>query len=249
MTISSFKRFIVPLLVFVGISQPALTQSVPLKTKFVFSAIRGSSSRPDSLTVPTSNVRIEKSGGDTANFSFSLNKKNRRVKLFFVPPGDFIGISRCTLVIVDHVGRKIATVYLTGLSTRGLEGNNEAPLADIMNALGYTANTGWTTLDNNTLPALSGDEIGTAVFQKAGKGKVEILPVARYSPDFLLPFGYYINKSEMPDKHEVGVLAKAGTFPEHQCLYPALASGASSFDPGNESFGFYANGPDHTAYS
>jgi len=76
-----------------------------------------------------------------------------------------------------------------------------------------------------------------------------MIPVARYSPDFELPFGYYTDTAEMPDKHEVGILAKAGAFPEHQCLFPAIGSGTNSFDPGNHAFGFYATGPTHSAYS
>jgi len=96
---------------------------------------------------------------------------------------------------------------------------------------------------------LQGDEIPYQLFHKAGKGKVEIIPVARYSPDFELPFGYYIDTLEKPDLHPVGVLAKTNTFPEHQCLFPTIAKGTNSFDPGGRSFGFYATGPTHTAYS
>jgi len=53
----------------------------------------------------------------------------------------------------------------------------------------------------------------------------------------------------MPEIHETGVLAKAGTIPEHQTLFPHTVSGSRLFDPGNNEFGFYATGPTHTAYS
>ncbi|MEO6329741.1 MAG: hypothetical protein ABIO55_12450 [Ginsengibacter sp.] len=146
--------------------------------------------------------------------------------------------------------KSIAEINLTGLSTNGLEGENEAPLSFIVDALGYKTNIGWTGLANHSLSELQGDEIPPSLFRKAGKGRVEIIPVARYSPDFELPFGYYyIDTAAMAEKHQVGILAKAGKYPEHQMLFPAIASGSNSFDPGNNAFGFYATGPTHTAYS
>ena len=53
------------------------------------------------------------------------------------------------------------------------------------------------------------------------KGNVEIIPVARYSPDFELSFGYYIDSAAMPVKHDIGTLAKRSVYPEHQTLFPA----------------------------
>jgi len=87
------------------------------------------------------------------------------------------------------------------------------------------------------------------MFKKAAAGKVEMIPVARYSPDFPLNFGYYTNTKTGPVQHQAGVLAKAGKFPEHQILFPRLAAGQISFDPNDDVFGFYAISPGHTIYS
>src|SRR3546814_1432506 len=97
-------------------------------------------------------------------------------------------------------------------------------------ALGYRINLGWESLANHCKPELQGDEIAASLFEMAKKGPVKITPVARYSPDFELPFGYYINGSEGAVKHQVGTLAKAGPYPEHTALLPEMGGGVS-FDP------------------
>jgi hypothetical protein len=186
--------------------------------------------------------------GDTALFKILPSKRGKLI-VAFAPALDFIGIARAKLQVKNSLNKLIAEINLTGLSTKGLEGENEAPLSTIIDALGYSANIGWTSLANHSRPELQGEELSTSLFHKAGKGKVEIIPVARYSPDFELPFGYYIDTAEAPDKHQVGILSKAGAYPEHQCLFPAIASGTNSFDPGIHAFGFYATGSGHTAYS
>jgi Domain of Unknown Function (DUF1080) len=226
----------------------AQNAAVPVKKDFIFSAIKGTVSKPDSTLLSTAARSVRFSSGDTSRFTIVTHKK-RKLILVFNPGSDFTGTARATLQVKDQLGKFIAEINLTGLSTKGLEGENEPPLSGIVEALGYTVNIGWITLANNSLPRLQGDELSTSLFHKTGKGKVEMIPVARYSPDFELPFGYYIDTAGMPGKHQLAVLAKAGSFPEHQCLFPALASGTTSFDPGSNSFGFYATGPNHTAYS
>ncbi|MES1181626.1 MAG: DUF1080 domain-containing protein, partial [Flavobacterium sp.] len=123
------------------------------------------------------------------------------------------------------------------------------PLSEIVSAFYFTTNVGWKTLANNLKPELQGEELPPSLFQKAGPGTVEIKPVARYSPDFLLNFGYYVNTQRGPKQIQTGILAKAGKFPEHQTLFPKLAKGINLFDPGDQSFGFYAVSPDHSLYS
>ena len=123
--------------------------------------------------------------GDTSFFKLVSSAKKKLI-IDFRPPAGFVGIARAKFQIRNSSAKSIATIELTGLSTKGLEGENEAPLSHIADALGYTVDIGWTSLANNTLPQLQGDEISSSLFYKAGKGKVEIIPVARYSPDFEL---------------------------------------------------------------
>jgi hypothetical protein len=215
--------------------------------KFIFSSIAGEFSKPDSMLLPANASSIKFISGDTS--FFKLSSANRKVIIVFEPSAGFIGIAKAQLVQTNSLGKSTAIIELTGLSTKGLEGENEPPLAVITAALGYQIDIGWTSLANNALPQLQGEELSSALFHKAGKGKVELIPVARYSPDFELAFGYYVDSFAMPGRHQVGMLSKAGTFPEHQCLFPAVAIGTTSFDPGQRPFGFYATSATHTAYS
>ncbi len=225
------------------------------KSEFIFSAIKGTISKPVAVSSP---VRIKTKNikwvsGDSVYFKFELAEpqagNGQAMIITFQPSPEFIGIARASLKISNAAGKSIMAIKLTGLSTKGMEGENEPPLSTVADALGYAVNIGWTGLANHSRPELQGDELPFSLFHKAGKGKVEMIPVARYSPDFELPFGYYTNTDNGPNKKQVGVLAKAGKYPEHQALFPALAAGSSSFDPADNSFGFYATGPTHNAYS
>ncbi|MEO6722996.1 MAG: family 16 glycoside hydrolase [Ferruginibacter sp.] len=232
--------------------------SAPVKKNIVLSAIKGTWSKPGTIMVPLKTgvammKNITLSIGDTASFKIQsfTNTGNHIGKLIvlFTPAPDFTGITTATLQVKNSSGKPVTEIYLTGLSTNGLEGENEAPLSKVIDALGYEINIGWTNLANNTHPALQGEEIQSSLFRKAGIGKIEMIPVARYSPDFELPFGFYTNTISGPAKNEIAVLAKAGKYPEHQTLFPAIASGSHSFDPGNAIFGFYSTSPSHTAWS
>jgi hypothetical protein len=245
-----FKKILLTSFIFFSVTviNNAQDHAVPFKKDFVFSAIKGTVSKPGSITLPTTLSKVKLISGDTASFKILSYQKTKLI-LAFTPSANFVGITKAKLQLKSANGKSILLINLTGLSTNGLEGENEAPLSRIVEALGYQAGIGWTSLANHSRPELQGEELSSSLFKKAGKGKVEIIPVARYSPDFELPFGYYIDTAAMPDKHQVGILAKAGVYPEHQTLFPAIANGANSFDPGNHPFGFYATGPTHSAYS
>jgi len=227
------------------------------KTNLALSAIKGTGSKPDTLVLSTSGatVRITDiriTGADAAFFKIQSEKpkqvssaRSETVVVQFMPAPRYIGVAKATLEIKGPD----LTVPLTGLSTQGLEGENEATLSDIVQALGYQTNIGWSTLANHWRPERQGDELAPALFRKATDAPVEYIPVARYSPDFRVNFGYYTPTASGPSQHQVGVLAQAGSHPEHQTLFPKLASGKKSFDPGNGIFGFYAVSPTHTAYS
>ncbi|MEP6724891.1 MAG: hypothetical protein ABJC98_03695, partial [Bacteroidota bacterium] len=253
---SLIRAFIILLIFFFTVSCVTAQNltAVPVN-ELIFSAIKGNRSKVVKLSLPIK-VRAEQIkwvSGDTANFKFEFLKgadgKDGIMLLDFEPPVSFVGISKASVNIRNDAGTVIK-INLTGLGTKGLEGENEPALSTIMEAMGYRINVGWTSLANHSRPELQGDEIPFSLFRKAGKGKVAMRPIARYSPDFELPFGYYTNTINGPDKKQAGVLAKAGKYPEHQGLFPEIVPGGSySFDPGNENFGFYATGPTHSAYS
>ena len=238
------NRYLLALCLFLYLSGNLFAQ----REQFIFSAIKGTTGKERVLKLPENASVVKWTEGDSSCFKILL-ARNKQLQIAFQPSNDFIGVATAKAQVKNTFGKPIFDLDFTGLSTNGLEGENEPPLSRIVDALGYSANIGWNTLANNTLPQLQGDEISFRVFHKAKKGNVEMIPVARYSPDFELPFGYFTDKNEKANKHYVGTLSKAGKFPEHQCLFPSISSGGNSFDPGNNSFGFYADGPTHTAYS
>ena len=78
----------------------------------------------------------------------------------------------------------------------------------------------------------------TPLFQRSGTGPVTMKPVARYSPDELLPFGWYSPNNGDPVTNVVATIDRNN----EQTLNPAIvAGGASSFDPGPGSFGFFVD--------
>lgn len=219
-----------------------------IKRKCIFSTVAGSVSKPDSMLLPPAAVSFKLTGVDTSVFKI-MDHRNKKIKIEFAPPVDFIGIAKAQLQIKNSSGKLIASIDFTGLSTKALEGGNEPPLSHIIDALGYQVNIGWASLDNHSRPELIGEELSPSLFRKAGNDKVQLIPVARYSPDFEVPFGYYINGEQGPQLQQTGVLAKSGAYIEHQTLFPAINSGTTSFDPRDNTFGFYATGPSHTGYS
>ncbi|MDQ3536112.1 MAG: T9SS type A sorting domain-containing protein, partial [Bacteroidota bacterium] len=63
-----------------------------------------------------------------------------------------------------------------------------------------------------------------------------------------LPFGYYTNENGNITTTEVGILS--GDSPEHQTLFPKMASGKNLFNPGYNSFGLFTKtGQDHFTYT
>ena len=228
------------------------------KQALVFSAVKGTDSQPDSIVFSLKNGTIAAtiSGENAASFKIVSNEmiqrktgKDQQMVLVFSPPNDFIGIAQAKLVISNAAGKAVSTIDLRGLGLKGIEGENEATLDNIVKTLGYQINVGWSTLANHSKPILQGDEIATGTFQKAGEGKVKMIPVARFSPNFELPFGYYTNTPQGLQQHQVGILAKTKKILQHSTLFPALSFGGTSFDPGKNTFGFYNTGPNHTAYS
>lgn len=252
------NRFFLLILVTLFSTAPLTAQNVLVtKSEMVFSAIRGTTSKPDTVWITASNKKTETGNitikGDQANYFRIITPKPGRlspdqqepIAVIFEPIEQFIGIARA-MVHFENLDLKLG---LSGLSTRGLEGENEAPLAQIADALGYTIDIGWTTLPNHTRPELQGGELKPTLFKKASGARVEIYPVARYSPDFPVNFGYYTLSKNGPVQQQVGILTTAAEYPEHQTLFPGLSVGETYFDPGDNAFGFYAISPEHSLYS
>lgn len=244
----TFKKkilLIIGALVTIGFANAQTPQIVAL------SSVNGSLSKPRTIVSPLPGLKasnLNLTGADRESFKI-ISFANNKVVIAFNPTSDFVGIKRSRLNIINRSGKVVKTYILNGLATNGLEGEHEPPLSSVVEALGYKMNIGWQTLAKNELPDLQGDEIEAQLFKKMNNGRVEIQPVARYSPDFELAFGYYQIISHAPAENQVGSLAKSGQYVQHQTLMPELSEGTNSFDPGNQEFGFFAKSPTHTAYS
>ncbi|MEO7599655.1 MAG: DUF1080 domain-containing protein [Opitutus sp.] len=182
---------------------------------------------------------------------------------FVMPPGgsqalsfqlrsgpEQIGVLSAVCEITDESGTVLHAIGLHGVSTPGLEGKREAPLRQVLDALGYAVDIGWDTLAGNIKPEPMGAEVGGQLFRAAGPGEVVMTPIARYSPDFLLPYGYYQPGAERPLLHVVGTLALATPDrPEQNILHPTVASGTIRFAPPAGPFGLFTASPSHVAYT
>ena len=229
------------------------------KKELIFSAVKGTESKTGSISFSSKNgekISFKISGQGAEYFKLVGGVPNQiaanqkiNLSLVFAPSNDTIGILKAKLLVVGSSGKIIAETDLKGLSLKGLEGENEPTLKTVIEILGYQVNNGWNTLANNLKPELQGEEIIASSFQKAAKGKVEMIPVARFSPDFELPFGYYTASPKGPQLHQVGVLSKTKDKLEHQVLFPSISSGSNSFDPGENRFGLYGTGAGHSAYT
>jgi N-acetylneuraminic acid mutarotase len=163
--------------------------------------------------------------------------KTLNMEVQFAPPAAETGSLAAELIIVSNDDAFASLpVKLYGLSAKGEQGNREPPLADVVKTLGYKINVGGTGLLLGTQAAAIGDEILAPLFKKAGRGNVRMTPVARYSPDDLLQFGYYTSSNGQLQLHETGVVSTG----QEQTLYPSVKSGGKGFDPGSSVFGLFA---------
>jgi hypothetical protein len=211
------------------------------------SAVNGSKGKPQTISLTNHAAlkisALKLSGAEKENFKV-VSIAAGKATVSFNPAAGSTGVKHATLTVND--GKSTQAFKINGLVTDATE---EPPLADIVSALGYKINLGWQTLANNELPEMQGDEIPAELFKKSGTAQVVIQPVARYSPDFDLAFGYYHIVSHAPAEQQVGVLGKSGKYIQHQTLMPDASTGNTSFDPGTGEFGLFAKGPEHTVYS
>ena len=164
-------------------------------------------------------------------------------------PGNATGALSAVLELsTDDPTNPTLTANLYGLGAVGFGGSKEPTFQAAMDTLGYGIDVGGTTLILGTNPAPIGDEVAVSLFEKAGAGNVTMLPVARYSPDERLPYGYYLPNDNTPTLNEVGAIDTngnaSGTYDAdwEQTLFPKPEAGSSlSFDPGSAAFGIYVD--------
>ncbi|WP_036196277.1 malectin domain-containing carbohydrate-binding protein [Nocardioides aequoreus] len=225
------------------------------KPELVFSGVKGTTSATQSVEVTNDGTTaleissVALTGAHAGDFTLAGGGPatlpvggTATYQVAFKPGASTVGVRDAVLrVTSDDADTPQLDLGLHGLSLNGLEGGNEPPLADVVKTLGRNINVGWSGLTNDnpaTGSQMEGDEVLAPLFTKAGTGEVSIKPVARFSPDEQLPFGWYLPTGSTPELSEV---AKIDTG-QHQTLNPAIAAGgASSFDPAGASFGLYVD--------
>jgi hypothetical protein len=169
-------------------------------------------------------------------------KRTMSVGLAFRPPAETeAGVQRAALRF--QMGKDIEDGPAVDLSALVLASNTadaEPPLAQIVDALGFAIDVQGGGLVRAA--AVGGPADRPIVFTRARPSPVAINPVARFSVDGAMPFGYRVLNARpgaaasATDFHPVGVLSDG----QHQTLNPELdAEGQTSFDPGEVPFGIW----------
>lgn len=220
-----------------------------------------------SITVQnTGNTNLNISSASLIGSGYSLSSnhsfpeviasgQSQDFEIRFAPGAGNIGRLDGSITFVSNdVSNPSLVVNLYGISTAGFGGYNEPTLSQVVDALGYNINVGWTGLtpvhfqfgsSDSALAAglinmstdLAGEEVDVQTFKKSGNNTVTLTPVARYSPVEPLPTGWYTNNNGTSTLNQTFVLS--GQKPEHQTLLPKLLSGNTQFDPGTAAFGIY----------
>ncbi|CAA9372727.1 MAG: hypothetical protein AVDCRST_MAG64-57, partial [uncultured Phycisphaerae bacterium] len=228
----------------------------PNPKELVFSGVKGSTNLPtQSVSVKNSGrTALEISGasisGTNAGAFQLVNPGAKSVpagetatfEVRFAPGSTTVGSLSAKLTIASNDADEAnVDVGLYGLSTNGEQGSNEPTLQDVVNTLGYPAKVhdlAGNPLTFGTDGNLKGEEVSAPLFQKAGTGNVTIKPVARYSPDEILPFGYY----KLPDGNVTENVVATIDLDQEQTLNPKVQpGGSSSFDPGTDKFGVFVD--------
>lgn len=152
------------------------------------------SDRPRTVTA----IRLE--GGKTE--AFEIGEHTLPITVGFgvqsgirvrVAKGNAPGVARTNLLLISEGSSDIQTIPLSALVAVGIEGHREPTLHQIVNTLGIDINVGGEQLSLSKEPVPIGDGVEMPYMIAAGPRPVYITPVARYSPDFEVPFGYYTN--------------------------------------------------------
>jgi hypothetical protein len=154
-------------------------------------------------------------------------------------PGS-VAVFKSSLVIATKDPALKLTIGLFGLGTKGLEGENEPFLKSVLDTIGYNVNVGGAGLLSTTTP-LVGDEVAAPRFKAASAAEIELIPVARYSPQEPIPYGYY-----NPTEVQVGVISDD----QYQALNPTTDAGSKrSFAPPAGEFGVFTSSKTHKTYT
>ena len=247
-----------------GPSDPTLADlevASPTPTELIFSAVKGTSSEPQTVTlknVGTASLQLSTltfGGPDASSFTATgpslpvtlAAGATQKFTVSFVP--DSAGTRSATLE-VQTAGSGSLSLDLYGLGSEGEQGSNEPTLDDVVETLGYNVDVGGSDLELGRIAASIGDEILAPRFVRASAQPVTLSVVARYGPNEVFPYGYFSSSGATPER-ETPPLSEIGTIAaeDAQRLLPPVATGGTAFDPGDEPFGIFGQASGATQYS
>jgi hypothetical protein len=195
-------------------------------TSVTLDAAAAGTSAFELVTAPPANAEI--AAGATANVQVRFR------------PGAVAKFKTNLLVDTKDPALKLS-LGIFGLGTKGLEGENEPFLKPVLDTLGYAVNVGGAELLSTTTP-LVGDEVAAPRFKAASSAaEIALIPVARYSPQEPIPYGYY-GASDT----QVGVISDD----QYQALNPKTDSGSMrTFAAPAGEFGIYTTSKTHKTCS
>jgi hypothetical protein len=226
-------------------------------SELVFSGVQNTKSAPQSVSfkntsttsVAIDSVALDATAQGSASFELVSAPKAgsslaagdaAAIDVLFHPTA--VGVFAGSIVVKTAMPSVTKSVSLYGLGAKGLEGENEPPLKLVVETLGFAIDVGGATLALGTGAAPIGDEVPAFRFKASGAMPVEMIPVARYSPQELVPYGYYTAAGEVV----------IGTEPadQNQTLYPTTQPGSkTSFVAPAGEFGIFAQSMTHKTYT
>jgi hypothetical protein len=233
--------------------QPGL---VPAPGELVFAAVQQTLSPPQTITLDNpsltpavlASVALDAAAPGTGSFELVSAPKagtevpagaSASVQIRFHPAS--IAEFQSALLIETTSPPAKLKVALFGLGTKGLEGANEPFLKAVLDTLGFAINVGGSGLLGIDAQPI-GDEVAAPRFKAASAADVELLPVARYSPQEPIPYGYYVAATETV----VGTIASD----QYQALNPATEPGAKlTFAAPASEFGIFTSSKTHKTYT
>ncbi len=237
-----------------AVVQPGL---IATPSEVVFGAVQKTVSAPQTvmLTNPSTqpvmlmSALLDAAAADTPSFELVSGPQagtqiapgnSTTVQLRF-RPGSITTFKSKLLVQTTNPAAKLE-IGLYGLGTKGLEGANEPFLKPVLETLGFNINVGGAGLLSTTTP-LVGDEVAAPRFKAASAAaEVALVPVARYSPQEPIPYGYYSGATET----QVGVISDD----QYQALNPKTDAGSKKgFAAPAGDFGIFTTSKTHKTYT
>lgn len=206
-------------------------------------------------------LKVENTGG--TDFAFSPVITGKDAAAFIVEPKEAVigpggaesfriklspirgeGVYQAELDVVEGV------IRLKGVGLKAFEGNNEPPLARIVNALGMQLDVGGEDLRLDTAADTIGASLAATRFRGIKGLPVRVSTVARFSPPGEVPFGIVMKSGKSIEWGKLDRSDKSRP-DNHQCLFPSMNDGLLSIEKKapNDAFAFFMKGHIFVSYT